>query len=172
MNTRSSGKRMTRSIKTNNTRFIQLPSYNKHKNKKVYKTPGKPRYSKQFASAETTTYLNTIIPIQSDINTDDGYSIASSEDSYIPEGVGQEEEADEIDENDEEEDNDIKNIDFDDAHDEWIANKKRLANGNYVYLCGKVLNETRKCRRGCYDKIGLYSGCKSHFMWEENQHHN
>ena len=60
-------------------------------------------------------------------------------------------------------------IDFDDAHDEWIANKKRLANGQYVYLCGKTTGTGSKCKRGCHDMIGLYSGCKIHFMWEENE---
>ena len=62
-------------------------------------------------------------------------------------------------------------IDFDDAHDEWTANKKRLANGNYVYLCGKITGSGNKCRRGCHDMIGLYSGCKVHYMWEEIEHH-
>ena len=62
-------------------------------------------------------------------------------------------------------------IDFDEAHDEWMANKKRLKNGNYVYLCGKPLGQgNRKCRRGCSDGIGLYSGCTAHFMWEEIVH--
>lgn len=59
-------------------------------------------------------------------------------------------------------------IDFDDAHDEWMANKKRLANGHYVYLCGKTTVKGKKCRRGCHDMIGLFSGCKAHYMWEEN----
>jgi hypothetical protein len=59
-------------------------------------------------------------------------------------------------------------IDFGDAHDEWMSNKKRLANGQYVYLCGKITGTGNKCKRGCHDLIGLYSGCKIHFMWEEN----
>ena len=60
--------------------------------------------------------------------------------------------------------------DFDEAHDEWMANKKRGPNGTYVYLCGysSQINK-RPCRRACCDKIGLYSGCKTHFMWEEKQ---
>ena len=66
----------------------------------------------------------------------------------------------------------VSQIDFDDARDEWLANKKRLANGNYVYLCGKLTNSGKKCRRGCHDMIGLYSGCKIHYMWEEIEHHN
>lgn len=64
-------------------------------------------------------------------------------------------------------------FDFDDAHDEWMANKKRLANGQYVYLCGKTTGSGSTCKRGCHDLIGLYSGCKIHFMWEEeneNEH--
>lgn len=61
-------------------------------------------------------------------------------------------------------------IDFGDAHDEWMANKKRGPNGTYVYLCGysSQINK-RPCRRACCDKIGLYSGCKTHYMWEEKQ---
>ena len=60
--------------------------------------------------------------------------------------------------------------DFDEAHDEWMANKKRGPNGTYVYLCGysSQINK-RPCRRACCDKIGLYSGCKTHYMWEEKQ---
>jgi hypothetical protein len=67
-----------------------------------------------------------------------------------------------------EDDTDPVLIDFDEAHDAWMANKKRLKNGNYVYLCGKPNKVgNRKCRRGCADGIGLYSGCDRHFMWEE-----
>ena len=63
------------------------------------------------------------------------------------------------------------NIDFDGAHDAWMANKKRKANGDYAYLCGaplKVGNGT--CKRYCCDKIGLYSGCRTHYSWEESAH--
>jgi len=89
-------------------------------------------------------------------------------------------------------------IDFDGAHDAWMANKKRKANGDYAYLCGAPLKgaplkgaplkgaplkgaplkgaplkgaplkEATKCKRYCCDKIGLYSGCRSHYSWEES----
>ena len=94
--------------------------------------------------------------------------VAPSEDSIIPDEISiiPDEIKDEIE-------NDLPvEIDFDDAHDEWMANKKRLANGHYVYLCGKTTGKGKKCRRGCHDMIGLYSGCKVHYMWEENEHHN
>ena len=58
-------------------------------------------------------------------------------------------------------------IDFDDAHDEWTANKKRKTNGNYVYICGAPLKNGKQCRKDCCDKIGLYSGCRQHYSWEE-----
>jgi len=61
-------------------------------------------------------------------------------------------------------------IDFDDAHDSWMANKKRTANGNYVYICGYTLSNHKLCQRACCDKIGIYSGCKTHYMWEEKIH--
>lgn len=64
------------------------------------------------------------------------------------------------------------NIDFDDAHDEWVSNKKRGPNGTYVYICGKILKSGKKCQQTCIDKIGLYSGCKRHYMWEEKENKN
>ena len=60
-------------------------------------------------------------------------------------------------------------IDFDDAHDEWEANKKKLANGMYAYLCMKPLKNGKKCKRVCCDTIGFYSGCKQHYAWEEKE---
>jgi len=61
-------------------------------------------------------------------------------------------------------------IDFDDAHNEWMENKRKLSNGCYVYICGKILKNGKKCQRSCLDKIGLYSGCRTHYMWEEKEH--
>ena len=58
-------------------------------------------------------------------------------------------------------------IDFDDASVEWHMNKKVLPSGMYVYICGKVKKGGNVCKRCCHDKIGLYSGCDEHFMWEE-----
>ena len=63
-------------------------------------------------------------------------------------------------------------IDFDDAHDAWMANKKRGPMGNFVYICGYVLPNHKLCQKDCCDKIGLYSGCKKHYMWEEKIHKN
>ena len=58
-------------------------------------------------------------------------------------------------------------IDFDDAHDEWMSNKKRGPNGTYVYICGFVKQNHKLCQRKCCDKFGIYSGCKKHYKWEE-----
>ena len=59
---------------------------------------------------------------------------------------------------------------FDDAHDEWMKNKRKLGNGCYAYICGYVYANRKVCQRDCCDKIGLYSGCKKHYMWEEKIH--
>jgi hypothetical protein len=61
-------------------------------------------------------------------------------------------------------------IDFDDAHDEWMANKKRGPTGTYVYICGKKMKNDKKCQHATCDKIGIYSGCRRHYMWEEKEH--
>jgi hypothetical protein len=62
-----------------------------------------------------------------------------------------------------------KQIDFDEAHDAWMENKKRNAYGCYVYLCGKPLKTGKKCRNAQFDKSGCHSGCKTHNMWEEKE---
>lgn len=59
---------------------------------------------------------------------------------------------------------------FDDAHDEWMNNKRRGDNGTCYYICGKVMKNGKKCQRAQSDKIGIYSGCKMHFAWEEKEH--
>ena len=38
-------------------------------------------------------------------------------------------------------------IDFDGASEAWHMNKKRLANGCYEYICGKMTKTGRKCCR-------------------------
>lgn len=59
-------------------------------------------------------------------------------------------------------------FDFAEASREWHVNKKRLKNGMYVYICGKMDETTGViCTRRCKDNIGLYGGCNLHFMWEE-----
>jgi hypothetical protein len=59
---------------------------------------------------------------------------------------------------------------FDDAHDAWMDNKRRGDNGTFYYICGKVMKNGKKCQRAQCDKIGIYSGCKMHFAWEEKEH--
>ena len=61
-------------------------------------------------------------------------------------------------------------IDFREAHEEWMANKRRLGNGTYVYLCRKPLKNGKLCNRKCTDTIGFYSGCNQHYQWEEKAH--
>ena len=63
----------------------------------------------------------------------------------------------------------VPKFNFDDAHDEWVANKRRKSNGDYVYICGAPLKNGKKCNRDCCDKIGLYSGCRQHYSWEESE---
>ena len=62
---------------------------------------------------------------------------------------------------------DTSNIDFDDAHDCWMANKKKMGNGTYVYICGKPMRNGKCCQRIQCCTIGLYSGCTTHYKWEE-----
>ena len=62
-----------------------------------------------------------------------------------------------------------KPIDFDEAHDAWMENKKKDAYGCYVYICGKPLKNGKKCRNAQFDKSGCHSGCKIHSMWEEKE---
>jgi hypothetical protein len=38
------------------------------------------------------------------------------------------------------------NIDFDGAFEAWNANKRRVGQG-YVYICGAVLKNGKKCQR-------------------------
>jgi hypothetical protein len=65
--------------------------------------------------------------------------------------------------------NDEPVIDFDDAHDCWMANKRKGSNGTYYYICGKIQKNGKKCERAQVDMLGLYSGCKRHFKWEESE---
>ena len=62
------------------------------------------------------------------------------------------------------------NIDFDEAHYEWMLNKRRNANGTFVYICGYVKPNHKLCQKDRCDKNGFDSGCKKHYMWEEKQH--
>jgi hypothetical protein len=137
----------TRSSTSRHATFFQLSNFKRHKHKRQKTIP-----SVQF-----------VVPSEED---DDG-------DSVIQDEIKDETEKDLPVQNDLPVANDLPvEIDFDDAHDEWMANKKRLANGHYVYLCGKTTVKGKKCRRGCHDMIGLFSGCKAHYMWEENEQHD
>ena len=62
-------------------------------------------------------------------------------------------------------------IDFEEASQEWTVNKKRNAQGMWVYVCGKIQKNGKKCMRAQCDKIGFYSGCKQHYAWEEKENH-
>lgn len=59
------------------------------------------------------------------------------------------------------------NIDFEEASDCWLQNKKKRKNGDYGYLCNFTQKNGKQCNRFCCDKIGFYSGCKIHYAWEE-----
>jgi hypothetical protein len=61
-------------------------------------------------------------------------------------------------------------IDFDEASAAWKCNKRKGANGTYVYTCGKITQSGNPCKYPVHDKIGIYSGCKRHYMWEEKEH--
>lgn len=39
------------------------------------------------------------------------------------------------------------NIDFDEASEAWHANKKKLANGCYQYVCGQQLKNGNLCKK-------------------------
>lgn len=50
-------------------------------------------------------------------------------------------------------------IDFDDASEQWRANKKRLKNGCYKYICMGTTKLGKPCNR-CAQKYEKY--CKIH----------
>jgi len=53
-------------------------------------------------------------------------------------------------------------IDFEEAHEEWMKNKKKRENGTFVYICGKPL------KNGCFcQKIDKKNGCFSHSSWNK-----
>ena len=143
-----SSKRTTRSSVSKYAPFYQLSYFKPHKKRQTKQRP----ISISLPPA-------IILPDLCDDDENDDDDSASVY-SIIPEAY---------DEDKDDDDEKTVEIDFDDAHDEWMANKKRLANGHYVYLCGKPTGSGKTCRRGCHDKLGLSSGCKIHFMWEENE---
>ena len=61
-------------------------------------------------------------------------------------------------------------IDFEEASEAWKSNKRKGANGTYVYTCGKSTKSGNPCKNPVHDTMGVYSGCKRHYMWEEKEH--
>lgn len=53
-------------------------------------------------------------------------------------------------------------IDFEEAHEAWMLNKKKRENGTYVYICGKPLSSGKLCQ-----KIDKNNGCCIHPFWEK-----
>lgn len=50
-------------------------------------------------------------------------------------------------------------IDFDDASKQWRANKRRLANGCYEYVCMGITKKGKQCVKRSY---GYGDYCKMH----------
>jgi len=53
-------------------------------------------------------------------------------------------------------------IDFDDAHLEWMLNKKKRENGTFVYICGKPLKNGIVCKNR-----NKGNGCGIHVCWDK-----
>lgn len=55
----------------------------------------------------------------------------------------------------------IVDIDFDEASIMWKANKKRIGNGSYKYICSQITKSGNKCKReslqGCHY-------CRIHYL--------
>lgn len=47
------------------------------------------------------------------------------------------------------------NIDFDEASKAWNANKRKMENGCYVYICGAPMNDGKPCQN-------ILSKCRKH----------
>lgn len=148
VSTRSSTQMIRRSQKTSLTLMHELPLT-------VKRIPRKKNPKKIEKKESHIVYLSEIGSIASEDPVIDSSSDYESEDSVI--------EMSDYEFN-------CSEIDFDDAHDEWMANKKRGPNGTYVYICGKKMKNDKKCQHATCDKIGLYSGCRRHYMWEEKEH--
>jgi hypothetical protein len=58
---------------------------------------------------------------------------------------------------------------FDDASAEFKKNKRfNERNGLYQYICGKPLNNGKTCMNFQCCKLGLYSGCRRHYQWDDD----
>jgi len=53
------------------------------------------------------------------------------------------------------------NIDFDEANAAWNANKKKLPNGCYQYVCGEISIMGKKCMQKVCEKGG-FEKCSRH----------
>ena len=53
-------------------------------------------------------------------------------------------------------------IDFDEAHQAWMLNKKKRENGTYVYICGKPLKNGILCKN-----VNKKNGCGIHCNWDK-----
>jgi hypothetical protein len=51
------------------------------------------------------------------------------------------------------------NIDFDDASEQWKANKKSIGNGHYIYVCCAVTKTGNVCNK---KTVNGYEFCKIH----------
>jgi hypothetical protein len=56
----------------------------------------------------------------------------------------------------------IPDINFDEAHKEWMKNKKKNKLGTYSYICGKLLKNGNICQ-----KIDKNHGCSCHSFWNK-----
>jgi hypothetical protein len=55
-------------------------------------------------------------------------------------------------------------IDFDEAYEAWVKNKKLIGNGMYVYICGKPLKTGNVCKR-----VDMNNGCCIHTNWNTDK---
>ena len=114
---------------------------------------------------------NDLVRIKRDYATTEEEAEDPQEEEEKKEEKEEKEEEEEEEKEEEAERKETKNhlkcdIDFDDAHSEWMKNKK-IVNGLYVYTCGKETKSGKTCKRVCSDMNGFYSGCSIHYGWEE-----
>jgi len=61
-------------------------------------------------------------------------------------------------------------VDFDEATREWVDNKKKLANGCYVYICNYPLSTGKPCKKRSVlnPTICSYEYCSQHQKYYKN----
>ena len=170
VSTRSTTQMIRRSQKTSLTLMHELPLTVKRIPKKMEKKESHIVYLSESGSIASSE--DSVIDSSLDYDSEDPVIDSSldydSEDSVIDSSLDYDSEDPVIEMSDYE--FNCSEIDFDDAHDEWMANKKRGPTGTYVYICGKKMKNDKKCQHATCDKIGIYSGCRRHYMWEEKEH--